>query len=39
MTPRQADLARIIEDAGWGRVQWRNLTFGVAAMHRAVNPG
>ncbi len=34
--PAQADLARAIEDAGWGDVSWRNLTGGIVALHRAV---
>ncbi|MEW2358177.1 demethylmenaquinone methyltransferase [Spirillospora sp. NPDC029432] len=37
--PDQAALARLIQAAGWSRVRWRDLTFGVAAMHHAVNPG
>jgi len=37
--PDQAALARLIQDAGWGGVRWRDLTFGVAALHHAVNPG
>ncbi|HLV74982.1 demethylmenaquinone methyltransferase/2-methoxy-6-polyprenyl-1,4-benzoquinol methylase [Actinomadura hallensis] len=37
--PDQAALARLLQDAGWDEVRWRNLTFGVAALHRAVNPG
>ena len=34
--PAQEPLARTIEDAGWTRVQWRNLTGGLVAIHRAV---
>ncbi|MFG2087858.1 MULTISPECIES: demethylmenaquinone methyltransferase [unclassified Spirillospora] len=37
--PDQAALARLVQDAGWDGVHWRDLTFGVAALHRAVNPG
>ncbi|MBA9001418.1 demethylmenaquinone methyltransferase [Thermomonospora cellulosilytica] len=37
--PDQAALARRLQDAGWGSVRWRDLTFGVVAMHHAVNPG
>ncbi|WP_067490851.1 demethylmenaquinone methyltransferase [Actinomadura hibisca] len=37
--PDQAGLSRLIQDAGWGEVRWRDLTFGVAALHHAVNPG
>ena len=33
--PDQAGLARKISAAGWSRVAWRNLTFGVVALHRA----
>lgn len=36
--PRQRELARIIADAGWSEVEWRNLNFGVATLHRAVKP-
>ncbi|HEX2313603.1 MAG TPA: demethylmenaquinone methyltransferase [Thermomonospora sp.] len=37
--PAQAELARIVQRAGWTRVRWRDLTFGVVAMHHATNPG
>ena len=33
--PDQAGLAARIEAAGWGRVEWRNLTGGIVALHRA----
>jgi demethylmenaquinone methyltransferase/2-methoxy-6-polyprenyl-1,4-benzoquinol methylase len=36
--PAQEPLARTIEAAGWSRVQWRNLTGGLVAIHRAVKP-
>ncbi len=36
--PDQAGLARRIEAAGWGAVEWRNLTGGITALHRAVKP-
>lgn len=36
--PGQAALAKIIQDAGWERVAWRNLTLGIVALHRAVRP-
>ena len=36
--PDQAALARRIEAAGWGDVEWRNLTGGITALHRAVKP-
>jgi demethylmenaquinone methyltransferase/2-methoxy-6-polyprenyl-1,4-benzoquinol methylase len=34
--PDQAALAARIAAAGWGQVGWRNLTGGLAALHRAV---
>lgn len=34
--PGQAELARRIAAAGWADPQWRNLTGGIAALHRAV---
>ncbi|MFG1815881.1 demethylmenaquinone methyltransferase [Kribbella sp. NPDC049174] len=34
--PAQEPLARTIEASGWTRVQWRNLTGGLVAIHRAV---
>jgi demethylmenaquinone methyltransferase/2-methoxy-6-polyprenyl-1,4-benzoquinol methylase len=34
--PDQQALARDIAACGWGRVQWRNLTGGIVALHRAV---
>jgi demethylmenaquinone methyltransferase/2-methoxy-6-polyprenyl-1,4-benzoquinol methylase len=37
--PDQLTLARRIEAAGWRRVQWRDLTGGIVALHRAVRPG
>ncbi len=37
--PDQADLARAIAASGWGQVQWRNLSGGIVALHRAVAPG
>jgi demethylmenaquinone methyltransferase / 2-methoxy-6-polyprenyl-1,4-benzoquinol methylase len=36
--PDQQSLARTIEASGWSRVQWRNLTGGLVAIHRAVKP-
>lgn len=35
--PGQRELAGDITAAGWERVQWRNLTGGIVALHRAVN--
>ena len=37
--PDQRELAADIAAAGWERVQWRDLTGGIVALHRAVNPG
>jgi len=36
--PDQEGLARQIQDAGWRQVAYRNLTGGIAALHRAVRP-
>ncbi|MFI7043710.1 demethylmenaquinone methyltransferase [Streptosporangium sandarakinum] len=36
--PDQAGLARIIREAGWERVAWRNLALGIVALHRAYKP-
>lgn len=33
--PDQAELARLIQQAGWSGVQWRNLTGGIVALHAA----
>lgn len=35
--PDQAELARLIGDAGWGRVDWTNLSGGIVALHHSVN--
>ncbi|GIH22420.1 demethylmenaquinone methyltransferase [Acrocarpospora phusangensis] len=32
----QAELAQVIQTAGWRRVAWRNLSLGIVALHRAV---
>jgi demethylmenaquinone methyltransferase/2-methoxy-6-polyprenyl-1,4-benzoquinol methylase len=37
--PDQAGLSRRLQDAGWVRVGWRNLTGGVVALHRGFAPG
>ena len=37
--PDQPSLARLITRAGWTDVRWRNMTFGVVALHRAVRGG
>ncbi|HVK22274.1 MAG TPA: demethylmenaquinone methyltransferase [Actinokineospora sp.] len=34
----QRTVAEMIAAAGWGEVEWLNLTFGVVALHRAVKP-
>ena len=36
--PDQPGLANDIRAAGWERVQWRDLTGGIVAIHRAVRP-
>ena len=33
--PDQAALADLIADAGWQRPEWRNLSGGIVALHRA----
>ncbi|MEY3636208.1 MAG: hypothetical protein RL147_637 [Actinomycetota bacterium] len=33
--PDQAALAKSLEKAGWRKVTWKNLTFGVVAVHSA----
>jgi demethylmenaquinone methyltransferase/2-methoxy-6-polyprenyl-1,4-benzoquinol methylase len=33
--PDQAALAKSLEKAGWSKVSWKNLTFGVVAVHSA----
>ncbi|MCX5204935.1 demethylmenaquinone methyltransferase [Streptomyces sp. NBC_00237] len=34
--PDQAGLAKKLQEAGWSKVAWRNLTGGVVALHRGV---
>jgi demethylmenaquinone methyltransferase/2-methoxy-6-polyprenyl-1,4-benzoquinol methylase len=36
--PDQPGLAAEVQRAGWDAVGWRNLTGGIVALHRAVNP-
>lgn len=36
--PDQATLARLLQEAGWERVEWRNLSLGIVALHRAGKP-
>jgi demethylmenaquinone methyltransferase/2-methoxy-6-polyprenyl-1,4-benzoquinol methylase len=33
--PDQAGMASLITEAGWQDVEWRNLSGGVVALHRA----
>jgi demethylmenaquinone methyltransferase / 2-methoxy-6-polyprenyl-1,4-benzoquinol methylase len=35
--PEQAELARLLQAAGWSAVRWRNLSFGIVALHGGVN--
>ena len=37
--PDQRALAAVVEGAGWSDVQWRNLSGGIVALHRAVKAG
>jgi demethylmenaquinone methyltransferase / 2-methoxy-6-polyprenyl-1,4-benzoquinol methylase len=34
--PDQPSLARLITRSGWSEVAWKNMTFGVVALHHAV---
>lgn len=34
--PDQEGLAKIIVEAGWGRVEWKNLSGGIVALHHSV---
>lgn len=36
--PDQPALAKLLQEAGWGKVAWRNLTGGIVALHRAILP-
>ncbi|MRG59613.1 ubiquinone/menaquinone biosynthesis methyltransferase [Agromyces sp. CFH 90414] len=36
--PDQRALAGWLREAGWSQVEWRDLTLGVVALHRAVKP-
>ena len=36
--PAQREMAARIAGAGWGDVEWRNLTGGIVALHRARRP-
>ena len=37
--PGQPDLARLMQSAGWSAARWRDLTFGIVAVHTARRPG
>ncbi len=37
--PDQRALAAMIEEAGWGKVAWRDLTGGIVALHRGTRVG
>ena len=36
--PDQAELAQVLRDIGWADVEWRNLSGGIVALHRARKP-
>jgi len=36
--PDQRGLATLLEETGWQDIQWRNLTGGIVALHRATRP-
>ena len=36
--PDQRGLAVMMESAGWTNIQWRNVTGGIVALHRAIRP-
>ena len=36
--PGQAELGRLLREAGWSAVEWRNLTLGIVAVHVARRP-
>lgn len=36
--PDQQELGRIIAESGWNHVEYRNLTTGIVALHRATKP-
>ncbi|MER6915756.1 demethylmenaquinone methyltransferase [Streptomyces sp. NPDC000594] len=36
--PDQAELAGILQSAGWSRVAWRDLSGGIVALHRGTKP-
>jgi demethylmenaquinone methyltransferase/2-methoxy-6-polyprenyl-1,4-benzoquinol methylase len=36
--PNQSGLAQLMTTAGFQKVQWRNLTFGIVAIHTGFKP-
>jgi demethylmenaquinone methyltransferase/2-methoxy-6-polyprenyl-1,4-benzoquinol methylase len=36
--PAQRPLAELISSVGWHKVRWRNLSFGIVALHVANKP-
>ena len=36
--PAQSSLGALLQEAGWTKVAWRNLTTGIVALHRATRP-
>lgn len=36
--PKQRELKEDIEDAGFSKSSWKNLTFGVVALHEGTKP-
>ena len=36
--PDQQGLADLVAEAGWQRPEWRNLSGGIVALHRATAP-
>ena len=37
--PDQSALSAIIDASGWSSIQWRNLSGGIVALHRAIRQG
>ena len=37
--PAQEELADVISEAGWRQVEYRNLSFGLVALHRGLADG
>lgn len=36
--PDQRGVAAMLQETGWTKIQWKNLTGGIVAMHRATRP-